>query len=212
MPVQRDGGIPDTLAEHVVASSEAEPPEDTLEKLYGEHDESDATRALELIGELAGDGETTTGGPDAGDECRHVVEIGDSLEPAACADGALFFAEAAPAESVTVRSRDPVRDATVRFERDADGWSVTPDGAVVSLGMAADVAAADDLVTAGIDLASGGQVNDRAEAVLCRNVTAFVDVGAYETWAADVEAVSVAVPATVFAAMIRDVAAEIGLD
>lgn len=211
MPVQRDGEVPDAIAEHVVASSEAEPPEETVERLYGEHDESDATRALELIGELAGNEESTTGGPDAMDEYRHVVEIGESLEPAACADGALFAAEAAPVESVTVRSRDPVRDATVRFERDADGWSVTPDGAVVSLGMAADVAEAEDLVTAGIDVASGGCVDDRAEAVLCRNVTAFVDVDAYETWAADADAVSVAVPATVFAAMIRDVAAEVGL-
>lgn len=198
-------GIPEALAEHVVASSEPEAPEETLERLYGDHEEADAERALSAVAAVVGGGEAT-GADEADVERRHEVDFGDRVERAACADGALFAAEAAPVESVTVRSRDPVRDETVRFERDADGWAVTPDDALVSLGLAADVAEDEDMLTAGLGLASGGCVDDRAGDVLCRHFNAFVDVDAYETWAAASDAVSVAMRATAFAAMIRDVA------
>lgn len=230
------------VADHVVATSESEEPEETVERLFGEHDPLQAASAQEAVANLFGerDSEGSATEPEAmteffgqhrrqessggaiatGDsacsaldelrpdgETRHELHYDDRIDYGHCVDGVLFAAELVDHEPVTVRSFDPVSDEPVTFEIADGGREVTPTGAVVSMGMAEDVPETEDMITFGVGMATGENdpesYVDHPLDLFCRNFNAFERRETYEQWAADSDAVSVAIPAEVFASLIR---------
>lgn len=104
---------------------------------------------------------------------RHEARVGDEVRYFACVLDALLlpFVLDEPAR-VDVRSRSPVSDAVVEATVTRGGVSVDPEGAVASLGVAADV---DPAAERGDPLAYG-------RAAFCPYVNAFPDADEYEAW------------------------------
>jgi hypothetical protein len=86
-------------------------------------------------------------------------------------------------ETGTVRSRTPVRGERVEFAVRPDGIDVSHDSAVVSLGVSDQVADIDEVTL------------DVVYRQVCGYIHPFVDRAEYETWAADVEATTMALSA-----------------
>lgn len=219
------------VAEHVVATSETEDPEETVAKLFGRHDDRQESRRVQETmanlldddsGESEGDsfeGDDIDCGPAdelrPDEETRHELRFDDRVEHAHCVDGALIAAELTDAERVAVRSFDPVSGEPVNFDA-ADDREVTPPDAVVSMGMAEAAADSENMVDFGVGMATGEKdpgayVEDPLD-VFCRNFNAFENRENYRRWAADADAVSVAVPADVFAEMIGDLVSGLAFD
>lgn len=97
-------------------------------------------------------------------------------------------------EAGTVRSETPVRGHQVVFEIDADGATVTPDDAVVSLGVS-DHADAVEAVTF-----------ETVYRQVCGYIHAFEDEAEYEAWADDVAAATTPLPAAEGVALAREIA------
>lgn len=209
------------VTDHVLATSEPEPPEETVARLFGDRDAEttdDVLAAIATLFDAAPSGGAGVGPacPDVdelapAEETRHEVHVGDSVEYAHCADGALFTAELVDHTPVTVRSLDPVSDAPVTFEIAADERTVRPSDAVVSIGMAEAAPDGEDMLSLGVRLARHGDapeidVDDPVD-LLCRNVNAFERLAHYEEWASERSAVTVAVPADAFMDDIRRLSA-----
>lgn len=97
-------------------------------------------------------------------------------------------------ETGTVRSTTPVREETVEFELSEDDVTVSHDDAVVSLGISDHVAEFEDAPV---------------EAVyrqVCGYIQTFEDREEYETWAADVDAVTIPLSAREGVAVAREIA------
>lgn len=219
------------LADHVVATSESEPPEETVTRLFGTPDPQTAVAAQETVAQLfaATDGVPDSGTDDEGavaccarylldpdGETRHEIHVGERVDYAQCVDGALIAAELADGDSATVRSLDPVSCQPVTFDVSGADVAVAPDGAVVSMGMADSVPASANMLSFGIGMVTGesdpeAHVDDPLD-VFCTNFNAFESVETYEEWAAGADAVSVAVPAPTFGAMIRHLVSGPGFD
>lgn len=216
-----DDGI--DIADHVVATSEPETPGETVARLFGDHDPQESEAARETIAKLfdADDRLEAVDEASASDEgvcrgaattrpdepTRHEIHVGDSVEYAHCLDGALITAELVGHEPATVRSFDPVSGEPVTFRIADDGRTVTPADAVASMGMAAAAVDSEDMIGFGVGMAvgerdAGAYVEDPLD-VFCRNFNAFERVESYRQWADDADAVSVAVPAAVFAELIH---------
>lgn len=97
-------------------------------------------------------------------------------------------------EPGTVRSETPVREAEVAFEIGTDGVTVTPDEAVVSLGISDHVDAV------------GTVTFETVYRQVCGYIHAFEDEAEYEQWAADVEAATTPLPAGEGVALAREIA------
>jgi hypothetical protein len=150
------------------------------------------------------------------EETRHEIHFGEATEYAHCIDGAPIAAELLEVTPVTVRSQDPVSGGAVVFEVSKEGVAVYSNDVVVSMGIAEAAAADVDVVSPGVAMARGDvrpetYVDDPLDR-FCRNFDAFEDVATYEEWVTEGEAVSLAVPATVFAGMIRDLVESPALD
>jgi len=97
-------------------------------------------------------------------------------------------------EPGTVRSETPVRDAEVVFEVGRDGLAVTPDTAVVSLGVSDHVDAVEDVTV------------ETIYRQVCGYIHAFEDEAEYEQWKAGVEAATTSLPAEEGVAVAREIA------
>lgn len=243
--------LPELIADRVVATSESAPPEETVSRLFGDHEPHEAAVARETIAKLFGEHDTaesaqvqqemasffgvedaealeTTPNEDGGVACgaadllgpdeatRHELHVGERVEHAHCIDGALIAAELVEGGPASVHSVDPVSGEAVTFDVTDEAVTVDPEDAVVSMGMADSVPNDADMVTLGIAMGDGetsleSYVDDPLD-LFCRNFNAFEDVATYRQWAGDADAVSVAVPATAFASMIRELVSSPAFD
>ena len=94
----------------------------------------------------------------------------------------------------TVRSETPLREAEVTFEVGRESVAVTPETAVVSLGVSDHVDAVETVTV------------ETVYRQVCGYVHAFEDEAEYETWAADVEAATTPAPAREGVALAREIA------
>ncbi|WP_436923157.1 organomercurial lyase [Halosimplex amylolyticum] len=97
-------------------------------------------------------------------------------------------------ETGTVRSTTPVRETEVTFEMSPDGTTLSHDEALVSIGVSDDVERTEETPI---------------EAVyreVCGYIQTFEDAEEYETWAAEVDASTTAVPAAEGVAVARALA------
>jgi hypothetical protein len=97
-------------------------------------------------------------------------------------------------ETGTVRSETPVRESEVVFEVGHDGVVVTPEDAVVSLGVSDHVDAVETVTF------------ETVYRQVCGYIHAFEDEAEYEAWAADVEAATTSLPAEDGIAVAREIA------
>jgi hypothetical protein len=97
-------------------------------------------------------------------------------------------------EPGTVHSETPVRDAEVVFEVGRDSLAVTPDTAVVSLGVSDHVDAVEDVTV------------ETIYRQVCGYIHAFEDEAEYEQWRGDVEAATTSLPAEEGVAVAREIA------
>lgn len=206
--------------------------QETVAKLFGRHDDRQESRRIQetmanLLDDDSGESEGDSFEGDDIDcgtvdelrpdeETRHELRFDDRVEYAHCVDGALIAAELTDSERVVVRSFDPVSGKPVNFDTADGGREVTPPDAVVSMGMAEAAADSENMVDFGVGMATGEKdpgayVEDPLD-VFCRNCNAFENRESYRRWAADADAVSVAVPADVFAEMIRDLVSSSAFD
>ena len=86
-------------------------------------------------------------------------------------------------ETGTVRSQTPVRGTEITFEIGSDGVAVSHHDAVVSIGVSDDVETAAD------------RPIETVYQEVCGYIQTFEDEAEYETWAADVDAATTALPA-----------------
>lgn len=115
--------------------------------------------------------------PDGG----HEVAVGEETRSYVCVLDPLAvpFLEGAPA---TVTSTAPAGDGTVTIRVGDGGVSVSPPGAVLSLGVGHDVADVEPTLEAAYEQ-------------LCAYTHAFASPAAYESWAAGVDASTTSLPA-----------------
>jgi len=97
-------------------------------------------------------------------------------------------------ETGTVRSETPVREAEVNFEIGHEQVAVTPETAVVSLGISDHVDAVETVTF------------ETVYRHVCGYIHAFEDEAEYEQWAADVEAATTSLPAEEGIAVAREIA------
>lgn len=97
-------------------------------------------------------------------------------------------------EPGTVRSETPVRGAEVTFEVGRESVAVTPETAVVSVGVSDHVDAAGDATL------------ETVYRQICGYIHAFEDEAEYEAWAADAEAATTPLPAEEGVAVAREIA------
>lgn len=116
------------------------------------------------------------------DPTRHEVYLDGSVEYVPCVLDALVVAVATPDDPVRVESTSPVDRTVVEFRVSADDAAVSPEGAVVSFG----IAPAD---TSGMPTAD--DVADDPRIASCAYINAFTDEAAYDAWvdSSDVAAV-----------------------
>lgn len=120
--------------------------------------------------------------------------VGDESESYVCVLDPLAYPFLVD-ETGTVRSETPVREDEVVFEIDADGVTVTPADAVVSVGVSDHVDAVDEVTF------------ETVYRQVCGYIHAFADETEYEEWARDVEAATTPLPAEEGVAVAREIAA-----
>ena len=97
-------------------------------------------------------------------------------------------------EPGTVRSETPLRETAVTFEIGRESLEVTPESAVVSLGVSDHVDAVETVAF------------ETVYRQVCGYIHAFEDEDEYEEWAADAEAATTALPAEEGVALAREIA------
>lgn len=176
--------IPSTIAEQMVALGLTEPP-----ATLGEW----ADTTMELLrdkGVTVGVEVMCTAERD-----RHEAQIGTEVQCFHCVLDTLLipFAQDDP-DVVEIRSRSPVSDDIVEITASRESINVTPEAAVMSFGVAADVEEpTDDAITP-----------DLAYERFCPFVNAFTSQAEYEQWADETpEAVTMGLPMDVAYALAR---------
>lgn len=199
--------------DEIVATSEPEPPIETVARLFDVEDGPEQLTAAFV------DRGVTIEASDyfLDDESRHEVHVGDTVEHVPCVADALQVAVLVDQDPVTVRSLDPVTGTAVTFEVGADSIDVDPDTHVVSIGVAeallevlpeetdvvgftASVLGNSDL---GSTLESGGTVCegptdadlDDFRSLGCKYINAFERPETYREWTTEVDGVTVALKA-----------------
>lgn len=186
---------PFDLAEHVVATSESGDPEETVARLLGT-DQHGSESTLAALTDQFIENDHTFSAEDyfLDDETRHELHFGDRVEYVPCVGDALIAAALVDHESVTVRSFDPVTDEPVVFEITDESIAVTPDDHVVSIGMSTAIPDSETMSSViGSDFVLQRDYDDPLSH--CQYINAFESVATYEQWAAEVDAVTVALPA-----------------
>lgn len=184
------------LAEHVVATSEPGTPRETLARLFGEG-QAGPTPVADQFAEH----DITLDVQDffLTEETRHELQFADRVEYIPCVADALQAAVLVDHEPATVRSVDPVSDTPVTFEVGSEAIEVTPRDHVISIGAAETVVDDRDLVAFTVSALGSGEDTAPGPGALrelgCQYINAFESVATYREWAADVDAVTVAVPA-----------------
>ncbi len=118
--------------EHVGPTSEVEPPETTVGRLFGpDPDEARLTESFR-----SRDVTITAADYFREEETRHEVHVGDRVEDVPCVADALEVAALLDHVPVRVHSTAPVSDGVVRFEVTDDDLVVDPESHVVSVGSA----------------------------------------------------------------------------
>lgn len=116
------------------------------------------------------------------DPTRHEVHLEGDVEYVPCVLDALVVAVATPDDPVRVESTSPVDGTVVEFRVSGDDAIVSPEGAVVSFG----IAPAD---TSGMPTAD--DVADDPRIASCAYINAFPDGAAYAAWVESSDAAAV---------------------
>lgn len=194
-----NGFDPNAIGPDVTPADVPLPPHvgERMATLYGSDDRFETAaewlRATErIVGDGTGDGATEA------DLCRvddgaHTVEVDGERAAFVCVLDPLVvpFLRGRPA---TVRSESQVDGDPVVVDVEANGAAVRPEGAVVSLGVAHDLAE-DDPLTA-----------ERVYGEVCPYVHAFASPAEYERWDAEVAAATASVPMATGVALSRGIA------
>lgn len=199
--------------EQIVATSEPEPPIETVTRLF------DVEAGPQRLTAAFVDQGVTIEASDyfLDEESRHEVHLGDTVEHVPCVADALQVAVLVDQESVTVRSFDPVTETPVTFEVRADSFDVDPATHVVSIGVSEELVEAlppetdvisftatvlgnSDLETALESRAAvcEGPTDldlDDFRALGCAYINAFESQETYRKWTTDVGGVTVALKA-----------------
>lgn len=213
MALDSTSGDPFDLAEHVVATSEPTTPQETLARLFGES-QAGSTPVADQFAEH----DITLDVEDffLEEATRHELRFDDRVKFVPCVADALQAAILVDQEPATVRSVDPVSDTPVTFEVASDAIEVTPRDHVISIGAAETVVDDRDLVAFTVSALEGGEdtapVPGSLRELGCQYINAFESVVTYREWAADVDAVTVAVPAEPLMPPIRRFLAAVATD
>lgn len=190
---------PEQIGPDVAPAEVSLPPHvgERMATLYGSEDRFEtAADWLAATERVVGDG--PDGAATESDLCRvadgaHTVAVDGERAAFVCVLDPLVvpFLRGRPA---TVRSESQVDGDPVVVEVEPDGASVRPEGAVVSLGVAHDLAEDDPLTP------------ERVYGEVCPYVHAFASPAEYERWDAETDAATTSVPMATGVALARGIA------